>query len=270
MAKTVLVTGASSGIGEATAIYLAQAGYTVYGAARRTDKLQALAVYGIRPVTLDVTDDASMTGCIATIAREAGAVDVLVNNAGLGSYGALEDVPMAEAKNQIDINLFGTARLIQLVLPAMRKNKWGKIVNISSVGGKVGLPMGSWYHASKFAVEGLSDSLRNEVRPFGIDVIVIEPGGTKSEMISIGGNDLQRVSGKTVYKPQADRLVKMYDDIEKNAVEPVEIAKLIKKGIEARRPRARYVGGGMAGVMLFFRKILSDKLFDRLIISQMK
>ena len=253
MAKTVLVTGASSGIGEATAIYLAQAGYTVYGAARRTDKLQALAVYGIRPVTLDVTDDGSMTGCIATIAREAGPVDVLVNSAGLGSYGALEDVPMDEAKNQIDINLFGTARLIQLVLPAMRKNNWGKIVNISSVGGKV----------------GLSDSLRNEVRPFGIDVIVIEPGGTKSEMISIGGNDLQRVSGKTVYKPQADRLVKMYDDIEKNAVEPVEMAKLIKKSIEARRPRARYVGGSMAGMMLFFRKILSDKLFDRLIMSQM-
>jgi short-subunit dehydrogenase len=208
--------------------------------------------------------------CIEKINNEAGGIDVLVNSAGLGSYGALEDVPIAEAKNQLEINLFSIARLIQLVLPHMRARGYGKIVNISSIGGKVGLPMGSWYHASKFALEGLSDSLRNEVRQFGIDVIVIEPGGTKSEMIGIGAEDLKRVSGSTVYKPMAERLQKMYGDIEKNAVEPVVIARLIKKGIEAKHPKTRYIGGAMAKPMLFMRKLLSDKLFDKMVMSQMK
>jgi len=268
--KTVLVTGASSGIGRATAIYLAQNGYQVYGAARRLDRLQALGTYGIRPIALDVSKDGSIVACIEKINNEAGGIDVLVNSAGLGSYGALEDVPMAEAKNQLEINLFSIARLIQLVLPHMRARGYGKIVNISSIGGKVGLPMGSWYHASKFALEGLSDSLRNEVRQFGIDVIVIEPGGTKSEMIGIGGEDLKRVSGSTVYKPMAEHLQKMYGDIEKNAVEPVVIARLIKKGIEAKHPKTRYIGGAMAKPMLFMRKLLSDKLFDKMVMSQMK
>lgn len=270
MAKTVLVTGASAGIGKATAIYLAQNGYKVYGAARRTESMQSLKEYGIKPMTLDVSKDESIVTCIETIFRETGSIDVLVNSAGLGSYGALEDVPMAEAKNQLEINLFGVARLIQLVLPQMRKQQYGKIVNISSVGGKVGLPMGVWYHASKFAIEGLSDSLRNEVRQFGIDVIVIEPGGTKSEMTAIGSRDLMRVSGNTAYKGLANNLNRMYADMEKNSVEPVVIAKLIKKGIEAKKPKTRYIGGAMAKPMLFIRKVLSDKMFDKMLMSQMK
>lgn len=270
MVKTVLVTGASSGIGKATAIYLAQNGYNVYGAARRMEKMQALKEYGIKPVALDVTKDESIVACVGKILNEAGSIDIVINSAGLGSYGALEDVPIAEAKNQLDINLFGIARLIQLVLPQMRKNRYGKIVNISSIGGKVGLPMGVWYHASKFALEGLSDSLRNEVKQFGIDVIVIEPGGTKSEMIQIGAGDLMRVSGNTVYRQLANSVQKMYTDMEKNAAEPIVIAKLIKKGIEAKQPKTRYIGGAMAKPMLFFRKILSDKMFDKMVMSQMK
>lgn len=270
MAKIVLVTGASSGIGKVTAIYLAQNGYRVYGAARRIAKLEDLKEYGIHPIALDVTNDESIVNCINKIFAEKGKIDILINSAGLGSYGALEDVPMTEAKNQLEINLFGAARLIQLVLPKMRDNKYGKIVNISSVGGKVGLPMGSWYHASKFAIEGLSDALRNEVKQFGIDVVVIEPGGTKSEMIGIGGEDLMRVSGNTVYSKLAASLVKMYSTMEQNAVEPVEIAKLIKKGIEAKNPKTRYIGGAMAKPMLFLRKLLSDKLFDKLLMLQMK
>lgn len=270
MTKTVLVTGASSGIGKATAIYLAQHDYNVYGAARRIEKMQTLKDHGIKPIALDVSKDESIVACIEKIRGEVGGIDVLVNSAGLGSYGALEDVPMTEAKNQMEINLFGIARLIQLVLPNMREHRYGKIVNISSVGGKVGLPMGSWYHASKFALEGLSDSLRNEVRQFGIDVIIIEPGGTKSEMIGIGGEDLIRVSGNTVYKGLAGSLQKMYADMEKNAVEPVVIAKLIRKGIEAKHPKTRYIGGAMAKPMLFMRKLLSDKLFDKILMSQMK
>lgn len=193
MTKTVLVTGASSGIGKATAIYLSQKGYNVYGAARRNDRLQILGGYGVKAISMDVTDEESIINGFTKIIRETGGIDILINSAGLGSYGALEDVPMAEARNQMEINLFGATRLIQLVLPGMRKKGYGKIVNISSVGGKIGLPMGSWYHASKFAIEGLSDALRNEVRLFDIDVIVIEPGGTKSEMIDIGGQDLSRI-----------------------------------------------------------------------------
>jgi short-subunit dehydrogenase len=270
MAKTVLVTGASSGIGRATAIYLAQKGYKVYGAARRIEKLQELKEYGIQPIKLDIISDGSIVACVDKILSEAGSVDILINSAGLGSYGALEDVPLAEAKSQLEINLFGAARLMQLVLPGMREKKYGKIVNISSVGGKVGLPMGSWYHASKFALEGLSDSLRNEVRQFGVDVIVIEPGGTKSEMTAIGAEDMMRVSGNTVYSKLAAVIGKMYSSMEKNAVDPTVIARLIYKGIDAKYPKTRYIGGTMAKPMLFIRKVLSDKLFDKMLMSQMK
>ena len=270
MAKTVLVTGASSGIGKATAIYLAQNGYKVYGAARRMNKMQDLKDYGIQALLMDVTKDESLVRGVNQIMKDTGSVDILVNCAGLGSYGALEDVPMQEAKNQMEINLFGVARLTQLVLPQMRKNRYGKIVNISSVGGKVGLPMGSWYHASKFAMEGLSDSLRNEVRQFGVDVIVIEPGGTKSEMTEIGAADLIRTSGETAYKALAKSIEQAYSTMSRDAAEPIVIAKLIKKGIEANNPKTRYIGGTMAKPMLFMRKLLSDKVFDKIIMSRMK
>lgn len=268
MAKTVLVTGASSGIGKATAIYLAQSGYKVYGAARRVDKMEELKAHGIKPISLDVTQEESMTACVTQIIREAGSIDILINNAGAGFYGSLEDVPMADARNLMEVNLFGVARLIQLVLPQMRKNNYGKIVNISSVGGKVGLPMGVWYHSSKFAIEGLSDALRNEVKQFGIDVVVIEPGGTQSEMTGLGTEYVMRVSGKTVYQHLAKAIVKMYANIKGS--EPVVIAKLVKKSIEASNPKTRYVGGAMAKPMLLMRKMLSDKLFDKIIMSQMK
>lgn len=268
MAKTVLVTGASSGIGRATAIHLAQSGYTVYGAARRADRLEELRAFGIKPVAMDVANEENAAAAVAHILAEAGSIDVLVNNAGLGFYGALEDVPMADARGLMDVNLFGVAHLTQLVLPAMRKNGYGKIVNISSIGGKVGLPMGVWYHASKFAVEGLSDALRNEVKQFGIDVIVVEPGGTQSEMTGIGTEYVLRVSGKTAYKNLAEGIAKMYAAIK--GADPVVIARLVKKSIETRRPKTRYVGGAMAKPMLFMRKLLPDKLFDRLLMGQMK
>lgn len=270
MEKTVLVTGASAGIGRATAIYLAQNGYKVYGAARRMEKMQDLKEYGIKPVSLDVSREESLVACVDQILREAGRIDVLVNNAGSGYYGALEDMPIADAKYQMEVNVFGVARLIQLVLPSMRKNSFGKIVNISSVGGKVTLPMGGWYHASKFAIEGLSDALRKEVKSFGIDVIVIEPGGTKSEMTGLGGAYMMAVSGNTVYSALAKGVDKMYAGIAKDAAEPIVIAKLIKEGIEARNPKTRYVGASGAKLMLFFRKILSDKQFDKMVMSQIK
>ncbi|PLK44781.1 oxidoreductase [Emticicia sp. TH156] len=270
MAKTVLITGASSGIGKATAIYLAQNGYKVYGGARRIEKMQDLKAFGIVPVALDVTREDSMVACIEHIIKETGSIDILINNAGSGYYGALEDMPMADAKYQMEVNVFAVARLIQLVLPTMRKNSYGKIVNISSVGGKVTLPLGGWYHASKFAIEGLSDALRKEVKGFGIDVIVIEPGGTKSEMTGLGSDYMMRVSGNTAYSSLAKGVNNMYATIQKDAADPIVIAKLIRKGIEARNPETRYVGASGAKMMLFFRRMLSDKLFDRLIMSQMK
>lgn len=270
MAKTVLVTGASSGIGKATAIYLAQNGYYVYGGARRIEKMQDLKAYGIHPVSLDVTNEESLVSCVNQILKEAGNIDILINNAGSGYYGALEDMPLADAKYQMEVNVFGVARLIQLVLPTMRKNNYGKIVNISSVGGKMTLPMGGWYHASKFAIEGLSDALRKEVKQFGIDVIVIEPGGVKSEMSELGGGYLMRISGNTMYSSLAKGIADFYSKVGKDASDPIVIARLIKEGIEATHPKTRYVGAAGAKLLLFFRKILSDKLFDKMIMSQLK
>lgn len=270
MAKTVLVTGASAGIGKATAILLAQNGYNVYGAARRTEKMQDLKNYGIKPIALDVTKDESVTACVEQIFKEAGSIDILTNNAGFGSYGAIEDVTMQDAKYQLDVNVFGAMRLTQLVLPKMRQNKYGKIVNLSSVGGKIASPLGGWYHASKFAIEALSDAMRLEVKQFGIDVIVIQPGGTKSEWGDIAVESLMRVSGNTAYAGLVTAFVKSFKKLAGNVPEPIVIAKLIKESIEVKNPKTRYAGGYMAKPMLFLRSILSDKMFDRILMSQMK
>jgi short-subunit dehydrogenase len=268
--KTVLITGASSGIGKATAIFLAQNGYSVYATARRMERMEELRNFGITPLFLDLAKEDSLVACVEHILTEAGRIDILINNAGSGYYGALEDMPMSDAKYQFEVNVFAAARLIQLVLPTMRANKYGKIVNISSIGGKVTLPMGVWYHASKFAMEGLSDALRKEVKQFGIDVIVIEPGGTKSEMTGLGTEYLNHVSGKTAYSHLAKGVSKLYAATAKNASDPIVIARLIKKGIEARCPRTRYAGASGAKVMLFLKKMLSDSMFDKLVMGQMK
>jgi short-subunit dehydrogenase len=270
MANTVIVTGASAGIGKATAILLAQNGYNVYGAARRTEKMQDLKNYGIKPIALDVTKDESVMACVEQIFKEAGSIDILINNAGFGSYGAIEDVTMQDAKYQLEVNVFGAMRLTQLVLPKMRQNKYGKIVNISSVGGKIALPLGAWYHASKFAIEALSDAMRLEVKPFGIDVIVIEPGGTNSEWGDVALESMVRVSGDTAYKEMVKSLDKGFKQTLNKNVEPIVIARLIKKGIEANKPKTRYVGGYMAKPMLFLRNLLSDKMLDRIFMSSIK
>ncbi len=270
MAKTVLVTGASAGIGKATAIFLAKCGYQVYGAARRMENMQDLKAYGIKPVALDLTKDESIRTCVEQIFTEAGSIDILVNNAGFGSEGAIEDLPIKDAKYQMEVNVFGAMRLTQLVLPNMRQKRSGKIVNVSSVGGKIALPLGGWYHASKFAIEALSDSMRMEVKPFGIDVIVIEPGGIKSEWGGIAMESLIRVSGNSAYKELVKGAEKSYKRTETNNSEPIVIAKLIRKAIEANQPKTRYAGGSMAKLLLFLRSTLSDKLLDRLLMSQTK
>ncbi|MFH0733344.1 MAG: oxidoreductase [bacterium] len=270
MKKVALVTGASSGIGKDTARLLQQNGYIVYGTARRIDKMEDLKSTGIKILKMDVTDDTAMVNGVQQIITDEGRLDVLVNNAGYGSYGALEDVPISEAKYQFDVNVFGLARLSQLVIPHMRKQKSGKIINISSIGGKISEPHGAWYHSTKFAVEGLSDCLRQELKQFGLDVVVIEPGVILTEWNSIARDNLQKVSGNTVYKNLVQKHIKMFEKVDKTASKPIVIAKAIVKAALALKPETRYVAGKGAGTILFLRKILSDKLFDKVMLSLLK
>jgi NAD(P)-dependent dehydrogenase (short-subunit alcohol dehydrogenase family) len=264
MAGTALVTGASSGIGAETAKGLLAAGYIVYAGARRVDAMGALDEAGARLLSLDVTDDGSMIAAVETMLRETGRIDVLVNNAGYGSYGALEDVPLDEGRRQFEVNIFGLARLIQLVLPAMRAQRAGRIVNISSIGGKFGEPFGCWYHATKFAVEGLSDSLRMELHPFGIDVVVIQPGATHSEWSAIAHDNLLKYSSGGAYRETAAAHAKMMAVGHEGSIpaSPDVVAKTIVQAVQSRHPKTRYATGGLARTMLFLRRVLSDRAFD--------
>jgi short-subunit dehydrogenase len=270
MKKVALVTGASAGIGAATARLLAQCGYTVYGVARRIDKMEALNDLGIKTIAMDVADDVSMVMAVEQIINEQGRIDILVNSAGFGSYGAVEDVSMEDARYQLEVNVIGLARLCQLVLPHMREQHFGKIINITSIGGKMATPLGGWYHASKFAVEGLSDSMRLEVKPFGVDVIIIEPGGVKTEWGGIAFDSAEKTSGHTVYGGLTSKAKSVFAKSEVNNVEPTVIAVLIKAAIEKKSPKPRYAKGYMAGTILLAKKWLSDSMFDKMLMSQMK
>ena len=264
MAKVILITGASAGIGKATAKLLVSKGHTVYGAARRLDKMQDLKALGVKLLEMDVTVEESMVKGVEEILQNEKRIDVLVNNAGYGSYGALEDVPISEAKYQFEVNIFGLARLTQLVLPTMRAQHSGTIINISSIGAKLGEPHGVWYHATKFAVEGLSDSLRMELKQFGINVVVVEPGAIKTEWAGIARENLMKVSGNTAYKDLARKHVKLFEQADNSSMsdEPIVIARAIEKAINASRPKTRYAVGGGAKPALFMRRILSDRMFD--------
>jgi len=265
--SVALVTGASSGIGKATALRLATLGFTVYAAARRVERMSDLADHGIRVESLDVTDDGSMVAVVEKIVSEQGRIDVLVNNAGYGSYGAVEDVPIAEARRQFDVNVFGLARLTQLVLPHMRAQRDGYIVNISSMGGKIWEPLGGWYHAAKFAVEGLSDCLRAEVAEFGIKVVVVEPGSITSEWATISADNLEAISTDTPYRDQAKLIAQglRRSDTSFLASEPDVVAEAIGKAVQRAKPRTRYPVGGGARIFLFAQRVLTDRGFDRFI-----
>ncbi len=269
MKKVILITGASSGMGKVFAEDLAREGHIVYGAARRTDLLQELEKKGVKTIALDVTDDESMQNCVQHILKQEGKIDVLINNAGYGSYGTIEDVPMEEAKRQLEVNVFGLARMTQLVLPSMRKQKSGKIINIASIGGKIATPFGGWYHASKFAVEGMSDSLRLEVAPFGIDVIVIEPGGVKSEWGEIAYENLTKTTAQTAYSGMAEKFKQAFQKAMPKNAEPEVISRLVSKAINASKPKTRYVGGYMAKPALFFRRWVGDRTMDRILLTQL-
>ena len=267
MSKTALVTGASSGIGEETARTLHKLDYTVYAAARRTDRLEQLTPTGIHALTMDVTDDESMTSGIEQIIAETGRIDVLVNNAGYGSFGAIEDVPIDEARRQFEVNVFGLARLTQLVLPHMRAQRSGTIINISSIGGRFTTLLGGWYHASKHAVEALSDALRMETAPFGIDVVVIEPGLIRTEWSGIAANHLEETAEGSAYASQIKAVANSMrsESTNKRQSPPSVIADTVEKIVTARKPRTRYVVGFAAKPLVTLRHILPDRAFDRLI-----
>jgi NAD(P)-dependent dehydrogenase (short-subunit alcohol dehydrogenase family) len=270
--KTVLVTGASAGIGKATVELFLQHGYKVYAAARRVEKMEDLKKAGAIPVQMDVTDNRSMEAGIEKINQESGGVDILINNAGYGSMGSVEEVSIEEAKRQFEVNIFGLARLTQLVTPHMREKKWGKIVNISSIGGKIYEPLGGWYHATKFALEGLSDCLRLELKGFGIDVIVVQPGPIRSEWGNIASDNLIKTSGNGPYKKIALGMINNFKNFytEKRSSLPDEVARIILKSVLSCCPKTRYPAGKGAWLILLGRKLFSDKIFDKAMLMMVK
>ncbi|BCJ73716.1 short-chain dehydrogenase/reductase [Catellatospora sp. IY07-71] len=267
MSRVAIVTGASAGIGAATARRLHELGFTVYAVARRLDRMAPLAELGIRTASVDVTDDAVMTALVERVVTETGRIDVLVNNAGYGSFGALEDVPLDEARRQFEVNVFGAARLCQLVLPHMRAQGGGRIINVSSVGARLYEPLGSWYHATKYALEGLSDCLRVEVKPLGIDVVLIQPGGIETEFPQVAGDRLLAVSGGGAYAEQSRRYALALTGEADHISSPLVVAAAIARAATVRRPRIRYAVGRGAKAAVFARWLLPDRVFDRLVVA---
>lgn len=270
--RAVLITGCSTGIGRATAQRLARkGGWVVYATARRPESVADLAEAGCRTLALDVTDESSMRAAVAAVQQEHGSVGALVNNAGYGQEGAFEDTPMDEIRRQFETNVFGLIRLCQLVLPAMRKAKAGRIVNISSVGGKVVFPGGAYYHATKHAVEALSDALRFEVAGFGIDAIIVEPGLIKSAFgdtakASVASSDGPYAAFNSAV---AKRVAGAYEGaMGVFAAGPEAVARVIERAINARHPRSRYRVTTGARFTLAMRKVMPDVAWDTFMRTQ--
>ena len=243
--KVILITGASSGIGYDAAQTLAQQGHRVYAAARRVERMEPLKAFGVEVVRMDVTDEASMQNGVESVVQAEGRIDVLINNAGYGFFGAIENVPMEEARKQLEVNVFGLARLTQLVLPYMRRQQSGRIINISSIAGKMVFYMGGWYNVTKYSVEAFSDALRMEMKPFGIDVVMIEPGAIKTDWGIIAASHLKESSVGTAYEESGTQWANNMDWFYQTNMlsPPAEITKAISRAVNSRRPKARYCGG---------------------------
>jgi NAD(P)-dependent dehydrogenase (short-subunit alcohol dehydrogenase family) len=273
--KAVLITGCSSGIGRATALRLASAGWTVYATARRPETLTELEAAGCRTLALDVTDEQSMQTVVAEIERTEGAVGVLINNAGYSQSGAIETVPLEAVRRQFETNVFGLVRLTQLVLPRMRAQRWGKIVNVGSMGGRLSFPGGGHYHATKHALEAISDALRFELRGFGIDVILLEPGLITTEFgeaatasmadVELTGDDPYAKFNTTVgavTKGAYDGPMKLFGG------GPDRVAKVIERALKRRHPPARITITPSAKVTIAMRRLTPDRLWDAAMRSQ--
>lgn len=260
--KRILITGASSGIGYDTAKALAIAGYEVFAAARRVELMEPLREFGVKPVHLDVTSQESIAECLTAV----GKVDVLVNNAGYGYFGAIENVPLEEARRQLEVNLFGLAALCRAVLPGMRSRGCGRIINVSSVAGRGVLYFGGWYHVSKYAVEAFSDALRIEMKPFGVDVVLIEPGGIHTDWGVIAADHLHNSSLGTPYEEPGlnqARIMK-WAYTRRFLSEPVVVQRAICRAVKARRPRSRYIVGFGARALLLAHALLPTRWWDAL------
>ena len=264
----VLVTGASAGIGKATAEHLAREGYKVYGAARRVEAMRELESLGGIALKMDICNAADIESAVARIEKEQGRLDVLINNAGYAANGAFEDVPMEEARRQFEVNIFGLAALTQRALPGMRARKHGAIVNVSSIGGKMHTPITGWYHATKYALEALSDTLRVEVAPFGIKVIIIEPGAIATEFVGVATAPMLQRASNSPYKELTELMTKALRAAQSRGdMSPPElIARTISKALKARQPKTRYVAGKYATTILTMRRLLSDRMYDRAIV----
>jgi NAD(P)-dependent dehydrogenase (short-subunit alcohol dehydrogenase family) len=274
--NVVLITGCSTGIGKATALHLARGGWVVYATARRISDVSDLAAAGCRTLALDVTDESSMVAAVRAIEGAEGAVGVLVNNAGYSQSGAIESVPLDRVRRQFETNVFGTIRMTQLVLPAMRRRRRGKIVNIGSMGGRLTFPGGGYYHATKYALEAITDALRFEVAGFGIDAILIEPGLIRTEFGESAGRSFdgwgeagdayasfnERIASTTRAAYEGGPMSRLGGG-------PETVARTIERAILAKKPKARYTVTPSANVLLTIRKLLPDRAWDAFVASQM-
>jgi len=275
VSRVVLITGCSSGIGHATAERLARSGWTVYATARRPETIADLESAGARTLALDVCDEESMRAAVSTVEDAEGAVGALINNAGYSQSGAVESVPLELVRRQFETNVFGLLRLTQLVLPGMRRQRSGRIVNLSSMGGRLTFPGGGIYHASKYALEALSDALRFEVRGFGVDVILVEPGLIRTRfgeaavgaMQADGGaessayaefNAAVAATTKGAYEGPLARL----------GAGPEAVARVIERALKARRPRPRYPVTISARVAIANHALLPDRAWDAVMRTQ--
>ena len=267
--KAVLITGCSTGIGRASALRLARSGWRVYASARRPESIADLQEAGCETLALDVTDEQSMLSAVDTVERAEGAVGVLINNAGYSQGGAIETVPLEAVRRQFETNIFGLVRLTQLVLPKMRAQRWGKIVNLGSMGGRLSFPGGGHYHATKHALEALSDAMRFELRGFGIDVILLEPGLITTEFGEAATASISEVAapGEDPYA----RFNATVGAVTKGAYEgpmrlfgagPDRVAKVMERAITRRRPPARITITPSAKVTIAARRLLSDRAWD--------
>ena len=271
VSKAVLITGCSSGIGWATAERLADVGWKVYATARQVEAIAQLEEPGCELLPLDVTDEDSMRSAVDEVERREGAVGVLVNNAGYSQSGAVEAVPTEKVRRQFETNVFGLARMCQLVLPGMRRQGYGRIVNISSMGGKLTFPGAGYYHASKHAVEALSDALRFEVAGFGVRVAVIEPGLIRTSFAQAAVGSMDGSGGEHPYagfdEGVARATAENYDrgPISRLAGEPEAVAEAIERAISARSPRSRYAVTPSAHLFMGLRRLLPDRAWDAIL-----
>ena len=274
--KAVLITGCSTGIGRATAERLASAGFTVYATARKLEAISDLEAKGCRTLALDVTDEDSMRAAVTTVEEAEGAVGVLVNNAGYSQSGAVESIDIDEIRAQFETNVFGLVRMSQLVLPAMRAQSYGRIVNVGSMGGKLTFPGGGIYHSTKYAVEAISDAMRFEVAGFGVQVVLIEPGLIKTEFASAAVGALNRGTaddgpyGQFNQEVAATTVGGYEGPTAKLGGGPETVAKAIEKAITARRPKARYPVTPSARLLMGQRKVMPDRAWDAFVGTQFK